>query len=196
MTEENKNLENLARYQYADVSARLYSNEQTAPFAKGALEKLIEKMDSSSKDIAEGFYKGAFATEEGMKIAISINAKKYQDALNGLNVAEFYEARLGTLKSVLGDEKTEEAKSIFEKYSGQTIGSINKKFEQANAILKDKTGLFDDKKKDEAKKTIEKLTPLYTLINLIEQRNYETLIPSATKSTYKEEITEALKKLA
>jgi hypothetical protein len=104
--------------------------------------------------------------------------------------------RLKTLTSILGDEKAEEAKAVFEKYGEQTIGAIKKKYQQAIAIVNDRNDLFDEKKKEEAKKIIEKLNPIYTIIDLLEERNYEELMPGATKSVYKEMISDALLKAA
>ena len=192
-----KYLEDIALYQYADVAKRLASNEQTAPFASGGLEKMIGdfgKILGENKELLDGFKAGAFASKEGIEIAINIYAGKYQNALGKMNVSEFYDLRLKTLTSLLGDEKAEEAKAVFAKYEGQSVNSIRKKVIQANAILKDKTELFDEKQKEEAKKTIERLSPIYSLITLLEERNYEELMPGATKSVYKEMITEALEK--
>lgn len=200
MTEETKTpkyLEDIALYQYADVAARLASNEQTAPFVSGGLEKMVgdfEKVLGSNKELLDGFKAGAFASEEGIKIAMSIYAKKYRDALGKVNIPEFYTLRLKTLTSVLGKEKAEEAQAVFAKYEGQTLGSIRKKYEQANAISNDKNDLFDEKRKEDAKKTIQKLSAIYNIINLLESKNYEELMPGATKSVYKQLITEALEK--
>jgi len=192
-----KYLEDIALYQYADVAKRLASNEQTAPFASGGLEKMIGdfgKILGENKELLDGFKAGAFASKEGIEIAINIYAGKYQNALGKMNVSEFYDLRLKTLTSLLGDEKAEEAKAVFAKYDKQTIGSIKKKISQAEAIINDKNDLFDEKQKEEAKKTIEKMGPIYSLITLLEKRNYEELMPGATKSVYKEMITEALEK--
>lgn len=194
MTEtKSKYLEDLARYQYGDVAGRLGSDEKTAPFMKGALEKLIDSFDID-KDILSGLKEGAFASEQGIATATQIYAEKYQNALKQTKVMEFYEVRSSTLKSLLGDEKAEESKAVFEKYQDQTIGSILNKFEQAQEKIKSKNGLFDEKAKAEAKKTSEKLAPIYNLITLLEQRNYEELRNGATKSTYKEMINEFLRK--
>jgi hypothetical protein len=195
MTEENKPkyLEDLARYQYADVAARLGSSEETAPFAKGALEKLVDSF-GVDKEILEGLKAGTYASEEGINTAIGIYAGKYEKALGSMNVTEFYDTRSGILKSILGDEKANEAKAVFEKYKEQTVGSIKKKVSQAQMISKDKTGYFNDKQKEDAKKTIEKLGSIMTLISLLEQRNYEELRNGATKPTYKETFGELLKK--
>jgi hypothetical protein len=195
MAEENKPayLEDLVRYQYADVAARLASDKETVPFAKGALEKLIDSF-GINKDVLEGLKEGVFASEEGIAKSLNIYSGKYQKALDSVEVSEFYGVRLKVLNSLLGDEKAVEAKATFEKYKGQTVGSIRKKVSQSNAIIEDKTGLFDDKKKEDAKKTIEKLGAIYNVITLIEQRNYEELRNGATKGTYKEMISESLKK--
>jgi hypothetical protein len=198
MAEESKKyLEDVVLYQYADVAKRLSSKEETLQFAEGALERLVsdfEKILGEKKEILDGFKAGAFASQEGIETAIKIYAEKYQKALNNLDFTEFYDIRAGILKSILGEKEAEKAKSVFEKYKGQTLGSVRKKFEQANVILKDKTGLFDEKKKEEAKKTIEKLTPIYNLINLLENKNYEELMPNATKSVYKKLISHSLEK--
>jgi len=200
MAEESKPakyLEDVVLYQYADVARKLLSNKETAMFASGGLEKMVgdfEKILGDNKEILDGFKAGAFASKEGTETAINIYAEKYQNALGKMNVSEFYNLRLKTLTSILGDEKAEEAKTVFEKYGEQTVGSIMKKFNQAQAKLKDETGLFDEKAKEEAMKTIQKLIPIHTLINLLEQRNYEELMPGATKSIYKESIADALKK--
>ena len=200
MTEENKTpnyLEDIALYQYANVAARLASNEQTAQFAKGGLEKMIgdfENILGDKKGILDGFKAGAFASKEGIETALNIYAGKYQKALGGLNVSEFYDLRLKTLTSILGEEKAGEAKTVFEKYEDKTIGAIKKKYQQAITIANDRSDLFDEEKKEEAKKTIEKLTPIYNVIGLLEDRNYEQLMPGATKSVYKEMISEALEK--
>jgi len=200
MAEESKPakyLEDVVLYQYADVARKLLSNKETAMFASGGLEKMVgdfEKILGDNKEILDGFKAGAFASKEGTETAINIYAEKYQNALGKMNVSEFYNLRLKTLTSILGDEKAEEAKTVFEKYGEQTVGSIMKKFNQAQAKLKDETGLFDEKAKEEAMKTIQKLIPIHTLINLLEQRNYEELMPGATKSIYKESIADALQK--
>lgn len=194
MTEKEKQpyLEDLVRYQYADVAARLSKNPQDAQFATGALEKLISGF-GVDKDILEGLKAGTYASEEGIKTAIGVYAGKYHKVLNNLTLPDFYNVRYGILKSLLGEEESNKAKEIFEKYKDQTVGSITKKFMQAQTILNDQTGLFDEKKKEEAKKTVEKLGHINNVIGLLEQRNYEELRNGATKATYKELISEALK---
>lgn len=197
MTKEVKpeNLEELIRYQYANVAARLGSNREDAQFAPSALEQLVDGF-GVDKGILEGLKAGTFASEEGIQKAIGIYAKKYEDVLGKLSFSEFYEARQGVFKSLLGDEKSEEYKKIFEeKFEGKTVGSIRKKFRQAQAIVEDDTGLFDEKKKEEAKRDIEKLQYIYNVIELIEKRNYDELKNKATKSTYKNTLTEYLRKL-
>jgi hypothetical protein len=196
MAEEEipKYIQDLNRYQYADVAARLGSNEETAQFMPSALEKLVSGF-GIDKDLIEGLKAGTLASEEGIKAAVGIYSGKYQKALGTLNFSEFYDVRYSTIKSLLGEEKAMEAKATFEKYKDKSIASINKKVEQAKAILKDKTGLFNDEQKAEAKKTIEKLGSLYSLISTIEQRKFEELRNDATKQAYKDDLTELLSKL-
>ena len=196
MTDEEipKYIEDLNRYQYANVAARFASKEEDAQFVPSALEKLVSGF-GIDKDMIEGLKEGTLASKEGIETAVQIYAGKYQKALGTLKVSEFYDVRYSTLKSLLGEEKAMEAKVTLEKYSEQSIASINKKFEQASYILKDKTGLFDEEKKAEAKKTLEKLGAVYNVIQLIEQRRFEELRNDATKSFYKDSITEFLGKI-
>jgi hypothetical protein len=200
--EENKTgkyLEDIALYQYADVAARMHSNEQTQQFAVGALEKLVsdfEKVLGDKKDIIQGFKAGALATQEGVQIATGIYAGQYKKALEGLNFSEFYDLRLKQLTSILGKEKAEKAKEAFAKYEGQTLGSVIKEYEQAEAILKDKTGLFDEKKKKEAKETKEKWQYLHNIVNSVELWNYFELLPGAAKSVFKNSLSESIDKIA
>jgi hypothetical protein len=201
MTEQSnqtsKYLEDIALYQYADVAARLASNEQTAQFASGALEKLVGDFKKALGDkagILEGFRAGAMASEEGINMAIRTYAGEYETALGKIDVVDFYNLRLKTLTSVMGKEDAEAAKPVFEKYKGQTIASIKQKVNQANAKLKDKTGLYDKKQKEEARAVFEKLAPIYNIITLAEQRNYEELMPSTTKSVYNQMFKENLSK--
>ncbi len=195
-----KYLEDIALYQYGGVAGRLASNEQTAPFAVGGLEKLtaeikkkLEEKGLSTK-ILEGFRAGSMASREGINTAIGAYSNQYEDALGMLDVTDFYNLRFEQLKYALGEEKAVEAKVKFDKYKGQTVSSILKKISQANAILKDNTGLFDEKQKNEAKETLEKLRAIATLIELPEMINYEKLMPGATKDVYKQRIKDALDK--
>jgi len=188
-----KYLEDITRYQYANVTARLGSSEETAHFMKGSLETLVDSF-GLDKDIISGLKAGTLASEEGIAAATNTYNKKYQDTLEKLSVSDFYGLRSPVIKGLLGDEKAEEAKAVFDKYSDQTIGSITKKYSQAQAKLKDKTGLFDEAQKEEAKKTVEKLQPIATIINYLEERNFYELMNKAMKPTYKDMLSEALKK--
>ncbi len=200
MTDEKKPqyLEDLVLYQYADVALRLASDEKNAPFAKGALEKLCDKFGEvlgDKKGILDGFKEGALVSEQGINTAINNYSGKYQKALGSMDITEFYNVRSGILKSVLGEDEFNKSKEVFEKYKGQKVSSITDEVEQAQARLQDKKGLnFNEKQKEEAKKILEKLAPIYSIIQFTEKRNYEELMNGATKNTYKELISEALKK--
>jgi len=187
MTEEQKPkyLEDLTRYQYANVAGRFMMNKEDSRFIPGALEKMVDSF-GIDKDMIEGFKAGAFASKEGVETATKIYAQKYHQALENLSLSEFYDVRSGTLKSLFGDEKAEEYKSFFGKYEGQTVGSIVKKITQSQTIINDQTGLFDEEKKKEAKKTLEKYASISNVIKLLEDRNFEELRSGATKLTYKE----------
>lgn len=146
-----KYLEELATFQYADVGRRLYANKADAQFAPSALEKLVDSF-KVDKRLLGGLLAGTMASKRGIQNAILTYAEEYQKILGSIDISEFYDVRYNILKSLLGDEKANKAKATFEKYKGQTVGSIKKKVVQAQAISKDQTGLFDEKKKDEAKK--------------------------------------------
>ena len=127
-------VQDLNRYQYANVAARFASREEDAQFVPSALEKLVSGF-GIDKDLIEGLKQGTMASEEGIKTAVGIYAEKYQKSLGNLNVSEFYDVRYPTLKSILGEAKATEAKETFEKYSEQSIASINKKVEAIKGIF-------------------------------------------------------------
>ena len=190
-TQKPNYLEDIARYQSFNVTARLGSSEETAPFMQGSLEKAVSGMNVNPEFLP--FVKGTMATEEGMKIAIQAYNGKYQEALNQLSIPEFYGLRFPVLKGILGAEKAEEAKAIMAKYEGKTIGKIMKEYTQAQAILKDKTGLFDPERRKAAEGIVKKFSPIYSIVTTLEDRTFDELRNAATKSHYKEIISEALK---
>ena len=194
-TSTPKYLEDITRYQYGNVTARLAADKATAPFAKGSLEKLIDSF-GLDKDIISGLKAGTLASQQGVNTAIEIYNKKYEDSLSQANVMDFYGLRVPVIKGLLGDEEAEKAKSVFEKYSTETIGSIRKNYNQAQAKINDDTGLFDKKQKEDAQKVIEKYAGIYSIVELLEQRNFDELKNGATKSTYKELLSNALKQAA
>ena len=202
MAEESKTaryLEDIATLKYADVAKRMASDASTAPYMMGALERLVSDVKKTLGDkayLVEGFEKGTFASKEGIGIAATIYSKIHDEALGKLNFSEFYGLRLKQLTSLLGKEKAEKVKNAFAKYEGQTVGSIIKKYEQAEAILKDEKDLFDEKKKEEAKKTKEKLEDLYNIVNSVELWNYWDLMPGAAKNVLQKSVSEAIDKIA
>lgn len=190
--DKSKYFEELTRYQYANVAVRLANDKEDSQFAVGALEKLVDSF-GIDKDIIEGLRKGAFASKEGIQTAMGIYAGKYQKALDGLNFNEFYDVRSKTISSILGDKANDVKKVFEEKYKDQTIGSVMKKYRQAAVKVEDDTGLFDEKAKEEAEKTMKKLQSIVQIIQLIEKRNYDELKNGATKDSYKKTISELLK---
>jgi len=70
-----------------------------------------------------------------------------------------------------------------------------KKYEQAEAVLADEKGLFDEKKKEEAKNTKEKLESLYNIINGVELWNYWKLMPDAAKGPLGKTVSESIDKI-
>ena len=82
MTEEEipQYIQDLNRYQYADVAARLGSSEDTAQFVPGALEKLVSGF-GVDKDILEGLKQGTLASKEGIQTAVKVYAGKYHKSL-------------------------------------------------------------------------------------------------------------------
>ena len=200
MAEEEKKryLEDIATLRYADVAQRMGSDPNAKPFVMGALEKLVsdvaKTVGGDKAYLLEGLEKGTLASEKGVATATAIYSKIYKDAFGKLNFSEYYGLRLKQLTSILGKEKAEKAKDAFAKYEGQTLGSVMKKYEQAVAILEDDKDLFDEKKKEEAKKTKEKLEGLYQIISSVELWNYWDLMPGAAKNLLKEHLSDALDK--
>lgn len=201
-TDQTGKYDNIKLYQYGNVAARLASNEQTAPFAVGGLEKLTTELKEALKEkgldenLLNGFHAGTMASEEGIGAAIQAYNGDYETALGKLDITDFYDLRFEQLKYALGEEKAGEARAVFEKYKGQTVGSIREKVAEAKYTLSPKApkGMFNDKQKAEAKETIEKLKAISNLIELPEMINYEKLMPTATKEAYTRQITDALAK--
>ena len=193
-----KYLEQIAELKYADVAKRMASDASTAPYVMGALEKMVSDVKKALGDksyLVEGAFAGTFASKDGINIATAIYSKLHDESLGKLNFSEFYDLRLKELTSMLGKEKAEKAKDAFAKYGNQTVGSVMKKYEQAEAVLADEKGLFDEKKKEEAKNTKEKLESLYNIINGVELWNYWKLMPDAAKGPLGKTVSESIDKI-
>ena len=196
--ETKRYLEDVVTLQYADVAMRMGSDQNLAPFMGGALEKLISDVKTAIGEkgyLVEGLEKGALSNEEGKTIAAAIYSKMQKEAFGKMSFSEFYDLRLKQLTSLLGKEKAEKAKDALAKYEGQTIGSVLQKYSQAGAILEDKTGLYDEKKKKEAEKTKKDLESVYKIVSEVELWNYWELMPGAAKGILKKDISEAIDKL-
>jgi len=202
MVEESKTaryLEEIANLRYANVAKRMTSDASTAPYAIGALEKMVSDIKKALGDksyLVEGAFAGTFVSEDGRNIATAIYSQLHDEALGNLNFSEFYDLRLKELTSMLGKEKAEKAKDAFAKYGNQTVGSIMEKYEQAQEILGSKSNLYDKKKKEEAKETKEKWENLYNIITGVELWNYWKLMPDAAKGPLGKTVSESIDKIA
>ncbi|MDO8528472.1 MAG: hypothetical protein Q7S06_01105 [Nanoarchaeota archaeon] len=196
-----KYLADAVLYQDADVALRLASNKETAQFAVGGLEALFEKLEKEleknglDKRILSGAKLASLSSKEGVNTAVGVYGEQYRrDALGMLRMPDFYTLRLNEITSILGEEKAKAAKAVFDKYKEKTIGSIKQEVEQANEILESKSELYDEKQKEKANETLTKLMPIYNLIELFEQKNYDNLMPNAKKRGYERMATDFLSK--
>ena len=123
MVEESKTpkyLEQIAELKYANVAKRMLSDDSTAPYAMGALEKMVSDVKKALGDksyLVEGAFAGTFVSEDGIKIATEIYSQLHSGALGKLNFSEFYDLRLNELTSMLGKEKAGKAVRSSEKIS-------------------------------------------------------------------------------
>jgi len=90
MTALNDKLINeLKRYQYADLAATALKSEDTLS-AGISLEKLAEVMGIPKGSDGYGFVEGSTASEDGIKVAAGVYSKKFQSAFEKATVGDLW----------------------------------------------------------------------------------------------------------
>ena len=186
-------LENLTEYQNAGLAMYLLKSEESQKFLPGALEQLAEDLGVDKK--ARGFINGAFASEDGLKIATQTYAQDYIKGLKEAKIDELYEHYKPTIDNYLDDDEKVKLQSEFNKYSNKEFGNIMEETEKAKYQIEDKYGIVSDKDKAVAREVLKKYKEIISFINLLEEIKFENLRPKATERTYKEILKQSVKDL-
>ena len=169
-------IEDMNRYQYGALAARLLGEKQT--YAVGALEQLAS--DLGVDESAEGFVNAAMSSEKGIEIAIMTYAQKYQEAQGKLTVSQFYNNYKEVLESYLGDSEKE---TLAKKYDGndKSMKEIQTIISKAQHNLKSP----DEKDRENAEKAMEKYQDIAGIMQVILDEQYKNLLPKAIERTNK-----------
>jgi len=162
MANEQTPQTNYDQFRYALVGARALERKNT-PLAETSLEKLAGEMgilDSSAKKA----FARSYPTDKARSDAMNIYSSYYLQGLQKLTVSDIYSRSSDYYEKYFGDQ----TENILKEFGDETFEDISKKVEKANEIVKSETGNFTKKKKEEAKKTLEKYGLIYNCIAGIE----------------------------
>jgi hypothetical protein len=175
MTNERLNFE---EYQYSALAARLTSSEEGQTYIPGALEALAGKDGFDLGENAEGFVRGALATEEGIKTALNTYApefKKRRDAYTPGDLVTWYD-------SVLSDLDDEQKEVILRTLNSatETIGEINTKFKKAARVVKDQKdptfkGNYSPEEVSAALKTMRDYEGIMSTMEILDEYKFKEL---------------------
>jgi len=171
-------LEDLTRYQYGALSARLLQTKEGSAFIGGALEQLA--YDLNIEKSALGFIRGSMASENGLKIAAGEYAEIYENAEGELKISELYNFYKKDIDKYL---KGEEKEIISKKYASDNtnVGDIKKKIAKIKHNLKSP----DEKERKDAEKEIKEYQDIIVLLHVIQDEQYKNLLPKAIERTNK-----------
>lgn len=171
-------LEDLTRYQYGALSARLSQSEEGSSYIGGALEQLAS--DLGIEESAEGFIHGSMASEQGLKMAAGVYAKKYENALGELKISELYNFYKKDIDKYLEDDEKE---IISKKYASDNtnLGDVKKKIAKIQHNLKSP----DEKERKDAEKAMKEYQNISILLHIVQDEQYKNLLPKAIERTNK-----------
>jgi len=182
-------LDDLMRYEDAELASRLYQSEEGKKFVPGALDNL---MGSLHEDAA--LSTRVAIKHGGEEDIIKVYAEKYQKTLNSLNIEQLLDKQYeGILNSYLDEIKATKIRKEFAKFSNGKLGDIRKEFESSKYLLVGKMkGLLNptDKEVENAEKTFKEYEKINNIIELFEDIKFENLRPIAAKKTYKQHLEE------
>ena len=123
---QGRQLPDFMKYQYGALAGRLAQSEESGRYAPSALEMLAGSKGLNLGEEAQGFIRGTNASEDGIKTAIGIYAKKFQEKrgeYKPVELASWY-------SNVLSSISPEDAKKITGKLAeyDETLSDINKKY--------------------------------------------------------------------
>ena len=183
------------KYQYAGLAASLARSEEGAKYVSGALQVLAGDQGLKLGEEALGFIRGTQASEEGIKTAINVYNKKFQEErgkYKPVDLAKWYDSVL------TGLEDTEKKKILVAlKKHDETIGSISEKVREAMYTLSDTApkNMFTSEQKSEAKETMEQYDGVINLMATLDNYKFEELRPDAIEATRKRSLEDLVKTL-
>ena len=185
---QGRQLPDFMKYQYGALAGRLAQSEESGRYAPSALEMLAGSKGLNLGEEAQGFIRGTNASEDGIKTAIGIYAKKFQEKrgeYKPVELASWY-------SNVLSSISPEDAKKITGKLSeyDETLSDINKKYIAADHLLSgvNKGIKFDDEKIAQAKKIKEKYQLVLEVLGMLDNYTFEDLRTDAVKTARKTEL--------
>ncbi len=190
MTQNNYDFE---RYVYGALAARLASSEESSQFAPGALEMLAGEKGLNLGEDAEGFVQGTLSSEDGTKIAIGTYANKFSDARSSykpIDLVDWY----GFLEDDLDNEEREILYGVLNQ-TDETLGSINKKAQEANHKLEGPEGMYSKAELAEARQTLERYQKALTVIGTLDNYMFEGLRPEVIENVRKDNLKGLVSKL-
>ncbi|MEK6841826.1 MAG: hypothetical protein AABX91_01605 [Nanoarchaeota archaeon] len=185
---QGRQLPDFMKYQYGALAGRLAQSEESGRYAPSALEMLAGSKGLNLGEEAQGFIRGTNASEDGIKTAIGIYAKKFQEKrgeYKPVELASWY-------SNVLSSISPEDAKKITGKLAeyDETLSDINKKYIAADHLLSgvNKGIKFDDEKIAQAKKIKEKYQLVLEVLGMLDNYTFEDLRTDAVKTARKTEL--------
>ena len=183
------------KYQYAGLAASLAKSEEGTQYVPGALQVLAGEKGLKLGEEALGFIRGTQASEEGIRTAINVYNKKFQDERNKykpVNLAKWYDSVLSGL------EYTERTKILIALgKNNETLKDISEKVRKAAYIIDDKApeNMFTPKQRSEAKETIEKYKDVFNTMAVLDNYKFEELRSDAVEATRKRSLEDLVKTL-
>ncbi|MBA7624318.1 hypothetical protein ES703_31725 [subsurface metagenome] len=183
------------KYQYAGLAASLATSKEGAKYVPGALQVLAGDKGLKLGEEALGFIRGTQASEEGIKTAINVYNKKFQEErgkYKPVDLAKWYGSVLSGL------EYTEEAKiSIALAKNNETLKDILEKVRKAEYILnyKAQDDLFTSEQRSEAKETMEEYNEVLNIMATLDNYKFEELRSDAVEATRKGSLEDLVKTL-
>jgi len=183
------------KYQYAGLAASLAKSEEGTQYVPGALQVLAGEKGLKLGEEALGFIRGTQASEEGIRTAINVYNKKFQDERNKykpVNLAKWYDSVLSGL------EYTERTKILIALgKNNETLKDISEKVRKAAYIIDDKApeNMFTPEQRSEAKETIEKYKDVFNTMAVLDNYKFEELRSDAVEATRKRSLEDLVKTL-
>lgn len=177
------------KFQYGKLAGNLM--KENPAYAKGALDVLAG--DLGLTDAAKGFIEGAYASEDGLKVAANVYTKSFDEEFGKLKTSDafsWYESTLGDLDA----SEKDKIKNAFTK-EDVDLNTVQKEYQKAAFTLQAPEGMFDDAAKDAARDTLKKYQEIMALKESFDQYKFESLRERAVKASGKREFKDLASKL-